>query len=171
MEVIDLSDLFNTRSQAEDFSARLELVAKEIFETGFNPEKALLSQFGITKKETFMNLLRNNNVNAESRLAIKEFIDKIQAKIASLPVMSMVLAFEPTDETLQAFSRWFILNTKKQVLFDIKIDKTIIGGAAILSNGKYLDYSIKPTFEKVMTNTLLGHRTPRKVNSVSNLAK
>jgi F0F1-type ATP synthase delta subunit len=150
MEELDLSDLFNTKSQAQDFSQRLESISSKIFETSFNPETALLEYFGIEKKETFMNLLRDNKVNAGSRLAIKEFIDKIQQKIASLPVLSMVLAFEPHEETLEAFSRWFIINTKKQMLFEIKVDKSLIGGAAILSNGKYLDFSIKPAFEKVI---------------------
>ena len=77
METIDLSDLFNTRAQAEDFSARLAIILKQAFATGFNPEKALLEQFGISKKEAFMTMLRNNNINPESRLAIKEFIEKM----------------------------------------------------------------------------------------------
>lgn len=162
METIDLSDLFNTRAQAEDFSARLAIILKQAFATGFNPEKALLEQFGISKKEAFMTMLRNNNINPESRLAIKEFIEKIQAKIATLPTISLVLAFEPNEETLQSLSRWFILNTNKQVLFEIKVDKSIIGGASILSGGKYLDYTIKPNFEKMMNLTLYGRSIPPK---------
>ncbi len=162
METIDLSDLFNTRAQAEDFSARLAIILKQAFATGFNPEKALLEQFGISKKEAFMTMLRNNNINPESRLAIKEFIEKIQAKIATLPTISLVLAFEPKEETLQSLSRWFILNTNKQVLFEIKVDKSIIGGASILSGGKYLDYTIKPNFEKMMNLTLYGRSIPPK---------
>lgn len=166
MEALDLSDFFNTKSQAEDFSARLGLVAKEAFETGFNPEKSLLEHFGIEKKEAFMVLMRNNNINPESRLSIKEFIDKIQSKVQSMQVMSMVFAFEPTNKTLQTLSRWFILNTNKQVLFDIKVDKSLLGGAAILSNGKFLDYSVRPLFEKIADQTLFGRRAPQKINSV-----
>ncbi len=163
METIDLSDLFNTKSQAEDFSARLTLIAKEAFATGFNPEKSLLNHFGLEKREAFMTLMRNNNVNPESRLSIKEFIDKVQQKILSLQVISMVFAFEPTDKTLQSLSRWFVLNTSKQVLFDIRIDKSIVGGAAILSNGKYLDYSIRPILEKKTNETLFGRPNPPKI--------
>lgn len=146
METIDLSDLFHTKAQADDFSARLAEIAKKLFETSFNPENALLEHFGIKKKDTFMILLRNNNVNPESRLAIKEFIEKIQQKISSLSVLSIILAFEPNEQTLRALSSWFVLNTKKQVLFDISVDRGLIGGAAIYSNGKYLDFSIRSTF-------------------------
>ena len=99
METLDLSELFNTKMQAQDFSSRMAIVVKKVFETGFTPESALLEQFGITKKDVFMTLLRDNNVNAESRLAIKEFIDKIQEYIASMPIISLTLAFEPSEKT------------------------------------------------------------------------
>lgn len=141
--------MFSTKAQAQDFSSRLEIISQRIFDTDFNPEKALLEQFGIKKKETFMTLLRNSKINAESRLDIKKFIDEIQAKIGSLPVISLILAFEPKEQTLQTLSRWFVLNTNMQVLFEISVDKQLVAGAAILSNGKYLDYSIKPKFEKI----------------------
>ena len=153
MESLDLSELFNTKAQAQDFSSRLAIVVKKVFETGFTPESALLEQFGIEKKDRFMTLMRNNNINAESRIAIKGFIDKIQEHIASLPTLSITLAFEPTERTLQGMSRWFILNTKKQMLFDVKVDPTLIGGAVIQSAGRFLDYSIKPDFERIFKDT------------------
>lgn len=148
METIDLSDLFHTKAQADDFSIRLAAIAKKIFETSFNPESALLEHFGIKKKDVFMTLLRNNNVNPDSRIAIKEFIERIQAKILNLPVLSIILAFEPKEQTLQALSSWFMLNTNKQVLFDISVDPGLIGGVAIYANGKYLDFSIRSAFNK-----------------------
>ena len=155
MDTLDLSALFSTKSQAVDFSQRLAIVVKKVFETSFNPETALLEQFGIEKKEAFMTILRDNKVNAESRLAIKEFIEKVQQKIELMPVISLILAFEPDFATLQGLSQWFILNTQKQVLFDIKIDKSIIGGASIYSNVKYLYFSIRPIFDKIFDDMIV----------------
>jgi hypothetical protein len=148
MENLDFSDFFNTKPEADDFVVRMTIISSKIFETSFNPHVALLEQFGIEKRDAFMKLLLNNQVNAESRKAIKSFIDSMIIKISSLPVMSLVLAFEPKTETLKLLSEWFIVNTKKQVLFDIKVDPGLIGGAAIRSRGKYLDFSIKPVFDK-----------------------
>lgn len=169
METIDLSDLFHTKAQADDFSARLSEIEKKIFETNFNPETALLEHFGIKKKDIFMTLLRNNKVNPESRLAIKEFIEKIQQKISSLSVLSIILAFEPKEETLRALSSWFVLNTNKQVLFDISVDRALIAGAAIYSNGKYLDFSIRSTFFKAATEISImnGLVAPGQKNTAS----
>lgn len=161
-KTVDLSDLFNTRPQAIDFSARLTVILKKIFEKEFNPENVFMEQFGIEKKDKFMTLLRDNNINAQSRLDIKNFIERIQTLIGALPVISLVLAFEPQQKTLQLLSRWFVLNTSKQVLFDIKVDETLIGGAAILSGGKYLDFSIKPEFDKIFAQTFKPQTVPAK---------
>ena len=54
---------------------------------------------------------------------------------------------------LQGLSRWFILNTKKQALFDITVDRNLIGGVAIRAEGKYLDFSIKPDFDRAFRET------------------
>jgi F0F1-type ATP synthase delta subunit len=98
-----------------------------------------------------MTLLRDNNITADIPV-LKEFLTKIQEKIKTLPVLPIVLAFEPKSQTLQALSDWFEMNLKKQVLFDISVDSHLIGGAAITFNGKSRDYSIKPVVEKIMTN-------------------
>jgi F0F1-type ATP synthase delta subunit len=161
-QALDLSDLFNTRPQAVDFSARVTTILKKVFEKEFNPEKVFMEQFGIERKDKFMTLLRDNNINAQSRLDIKNFLERIQTLIATLPVISLVLAFEPNEKTLQMLSRWFVLNTNKQVLFDIKVDNGLIGGAAILSGGKYLDFSIKPEFDKIFAQTFRPQTVPTK---------
>lgn len=163
MDNLDLSSFFNTKPQAQDFSTRLAGIAQKIFETSFNPEAALLDQFGIEKKDDFMVLMRNNNVNGQSRKAIKEFIDAIQSKISSLPVLSIVMAFEPKDKTLRVLSQWFIVNTKKQMLFEIKVDPTIVGGAAMYVGGQYLDYSIKPKFDNIVNEILYGVKSAAPV--------
>ncbi len=160
MESLDLSDLFNTRPQAVDFSARLTIILKKVFEKEFNPEKIFMEQFGIERKDKFMTLMRDNNINPQSRLDIKNFIEKILERISTLPTISMVLAFEPKEHTLQLLSRWFVLNTNKQVLFEIKVDKSLIGGAAILSGGKYLDFSIKPEFDRIFSETFKPQAVP-----------
>jgi F0F1-type ATP synthase delta subunit len=153
METIDLSDFFKTRQQANDFSTRLATVFDHMYQTTFDLEKTLMDQFGIARKDKFMTLLRDNNVTTDVP-TLKVFLTKVQEIIKTLPVVPIVLAFEPKSQTLQALVDWFQMNVKKQVLFDISVDPKLIGGAAITFNGKFGDYSIKPLFEKIMATTL-----------------
>src|SRR5690348_3707858 len=121
MEVLDLSDFCKTKAQANDFIMRLSSISQKLYQTDFSLEQELIMQFGIQKKDAFMSLLRNNNINISSIHALKTFIAKVLEKASSLPVLNITLAFNPDEETLKAFSNWFILNTNKQVLFNITV--------------------------------------------------
>lgn len=154
MDQLDLSTFLVTKAQATDFSTRLLAITDRIYENGFNLERTLLEQFGVQKKDKFITLLRENKINENSNQAIKEFINSIQEKITSMPVLTLTVAFEIKEQTLQALSEWMIINARKQILFDIRIDIHIIGGALIAINGKYFDYSIKSKFDRIINETI-----------------
>lgn len=154
MDTIDLSAFFITKAQAIDFASRLGAVTEKIFQTDFNFEKSFAEQFGVQKKDKFLSLLRTHNITMESHTALKDFLQKIQEVISSLSVVSLVIAFEPSESSLMAISQWFVMNTSKQVLLDITVDPSLIAGAAINYNGRHADFSIKPAFTKLVTEML-----------------
>lgn len=156
MEDFDLSDFFHTRSQATDFSVHLASISEEIYQTGFDLEKTLLKHFGMKKKDKFISLLRNNKINIYVNSELETFFAKIQKRIADLPILSLIVAFEPTEETFKILSDWFLLNIKREVLLDITIDTKILGGATVSFKGKYGDYSIKPKFDQIFQEVLLS---------------
>ncbi len=155
---IDLSHFFQTKLQANDFSARLGTIVEQTYHTDFNLEKALMEQFGIDKKDKFLTLLRENNVGIDTK-SVKDFVTKVQGTITNLQGVPITLAFTPTEKTLQLLSDWFMINLKKQVLFDITVDRKLIAGAAITFNGKYRDFSIKAKFDET-ANRVLTQKTP-----------
>jgi hypothetical protein len=151
---LDLTPFFKTKAQATDFSSRLAGISASVYENNFHLEQALLDEFGITKKDKFMSLLRNNKVNPEKAADLKAFFTKIQETTNTLPILSLTIAFEPKDKNLQALSEWFVMNIKKQMLFEITVDPHVIGGAKINYKGKFLDASVKPIFDKILLDLL-----------------
>lgn len=158
MDQLDLSFFFQTKAQASDFSARLSLIMEKIYNTTFDLEKTLIDQLGLKKKDAFMSLLRENKIDSKNATAIKTFITSLIEYTNKLPVLSLVVAFEPKEKTLQKLSQWSVLNLNKQAIFDITVDPTLIGGAAIDFNGKHMDFSIRPQFDQIVTDAL----TPKK---------
>lgn len=154
MDQIDLSGFFTTKTQAADLSTRLSSISALVYDTGFDLEKILLEQLGIQRKDKFITLLRHNNVPLHSNIAIKDFLEKIQEKIASMPVMTLTIAFEPTEKTLRALSEWFLVNTNRQVLLDFHLDTGLIAGAVISVNGKFYDFSVRPKFNNVLNGVM-----------------
>jgi F0F1-type ATP synthase delta subunit len=156
MEQLDLSDFFTTKPGATDFAARLATLSQLVYETGFNLENSLLEQFGIHKKDKFIELLRDNNVNVESNSALQEFMTKVCNKATSLPAVLLTLSFEPNETILREISSWFVLNTNRQVLLDIQVDPRLIAGAHITFNGQFRDFSAKAKFDQLLTDFLAG---------------
>lgn len=154
MEFIDLSDFITTKGEANDFLAHLRAISDKLYQTDFNLKKAITDQFGITKSDRFLTLLRDNNINSETLPAVKDFLQKMEEQVASLPVLSITMAFEPSEQTLKALSEWFLVNMKKQMIFDITVDRSLIAGSLITFNGKFTDYSIRPIFQRILQDTV-----------------
>jgi F0F1-type ATP synthase delta subunit len=154
MEIIDLSEFFTTKSQANDFSARLTNIAGKIYEVNFSLEKNLQEELGIRKKDKFLSLLRENKISPESNSALNNFINQLIQTISSLPVATLTLAIEPEEVTLKIISDWFLLNLKKQVLIDIQVDSDLIAGAIVNYQGRHFNASLKTTFDELYTNSV-----------------
>lgn len=160
MDNIDLTDLFTTKTEANDFLARLTSVSEKFFQTNFELEKELHQHFGVTKTDKLLMILHQNNVPAESLPAVKDFFFILMAKISSLPIMTLTLAFEPQEQTLTAVSEWFFINMHRQMLFEIVVDANIVAGAHIRYNGKFFDFSVRSTFDRILTDYLKRFEHP-----------
>ena len=151
---MDYSDFFKTKSQANDFLQGLAKISEMSYLTNFNLEKAFMDQFGLEKKDKFLSFIRENNLDLQSASNIKAFLTKMQEEVTSLPIMPITIAFEPKDQTLKTLSDWVQVNLKKQVLFEIKVDKNLVAGATITFKGKFKDFSIKEKFTEIIQNSL-----------------
>ena len=146
MENVDLSGFFITRDQMQNFVDGLSSISEGVYEKDFNIEVFLNRHLGILKGSNFLSYLKNNSVNLTDTQGIKLFIDKFIQDVSTLPQVAITIAFEPDDSLLHNLSDWFLSNIKKQAVFDVKIDKSIVAGVIIFYNGKYFDYSVKKTF-------------------------
>lgn len=146
MDVLDLTDFFTTKAEATDFSARLSQISSELYENEINLEESLQKRLGVIKKDNFMSLLRENNIPLDSNSAINKFIEQINENISGLTEATITIAIEPDKEMLISISDWFLRSIKKQVLIEIVVDQSLIGGAIIHYKGKRIDASLKKIF-------------------------
>jgi F0F1-type ATP synthase delta subunit len=147
---IDFSEFFSTKAEANDFQSGLTTVIDKIFQTDFNIEKALSDQFGINTSDRLLAIMRENTINTQSHDNVKTFLTTMQESISKLPILTLTIAFEPQAKTLRSLSEWFLINMKKQVVFDFSVDKKVIAGATLTYNGKFFDFSVKPAFERIL---------------------
>jgi F0F1-type ATP synthase delta subunit len=113
-----------------------------------------MDQFGVAKTDKFMKLLRDNDIHPESNSSLQEWLKILLAKISSLPIVSLTLAFEPDESTTKIISGWFPLNINNQALLNITVQPDLIDGAVVDFNGKHGDFSLKPTFDRILEQVL-----------------
>jgi len=154
MDTIDLSDFFKTKAEAQEFAEQISSVVEKVYENNFNLEHALTEKLGVQKKDKIINMLRDNSVSTESNEEVKEFFGKILDKCSNISTLTITLAFEPDEKTMNILSEWCILNLGKQVVFAVDVDRSLIAGAKIFFNGKYFNFTIKPTFERIISEIL-----------------
>lgn len=154
MNQLDLSYFFTTKAEANVFLTCISAISDMLFQTNFQLETALYDQLGINKKDRFLTLLRENNINTQSLPSIKEFLQVLKEKIIAMPVLSLTIAFEPQQQTLKALSEWILVNTNQQMVFEITVDPRLVAGAIVTHNGNFFDFSIRPTVEKILTKEL-----------------
>lgn len=150
-DIMDLSGFFVTKSQASDFSRGLSNIIDQMYETNFNLENAFAQEFGIDKRDKFMELLHENS---HKNMSLKDFLTSFIEQIKIMPELDIIIAYEPNIETLKAISQWFIISFNKQVLINIKVDRSLIAGAAINFQGKYRDYSFRNQFNEIVNKQL-----------------
>jgi hypothetical protein len=87
--------------------------------------------------------LLKDPVTHENQAIVNKRIDELKDKLRAMRVIQLTLAFQPDEEAIKLFSEWVKKNISPNTLIDLQFDKTIVGGALIISEGQYKDYSVR----------------------------
>lgn len=82
-------------------------------------------------------------VTHENQSAVNKKVEELKANLRSLHIIQLTLAFQPDDNAINLFSEWVKKNINTNTIIDMQFDKTIVGGALIISDGQYKDYSVR----------------------------
>ena len=138
--------LSNIRTKSE--SGQVIACLDEISFSLFSAKEDSLKQeyFAHLHKEladSLNELLGQEPVNDANREKIKRLIHDLQEQVKKCKIVQMTIAFQPDEATLSTFSSWIKEHVGKDFVLDVHLDRTIIGGAVIVANGLYKDFSLK----------------------------
>lgn len=83
---------------------------------------------------------------------IKEFFQKLQEAVSRLPLVRLTFAFSPSPKILETTSDWAKNTFGHDAILDIEIDEKILGGAIVVYEGIYKDFSLKNRIQKVFND-------------------
>lgn len=132
-----------TKESLDLFKEEIELLLKSLYKSERQNFNSVLSN----KVRAFVvEFIRNKTASGDFNLEgyLRELIDRAQ----ELPTITLFLAFEPSENTLDHFYSFISSACRQPVLLEVNYDPTIIGGVVIIYKGEYRDFSFRKIFEK-----------------------
>lgn len=139
----DILKAIRTKSDAEEVLAALESFSANLFVTKEQTNHDYFSRLHPELAKALEETLTKEPLTQANREIIKEKLREIRDAIEQCKTIQMTVAFHPDEQALSAFSSWVKTNAGKDFLIDMQFDRTIIGGALIVANGLYKDYSMR----------------------------
>ena len=87
---------------------------------------------------------------AEQPETIRELLADLKNAVNKFKTVKIDLAFEPTNEVIDQLNFWVDEKLGLEVVLDIGYEKTLIGGARIIFEGRYGDFSVAKYLEDIL---------------------
>jgi len=138
-----LNTILTSTYTMQDLRHRIRIL-KSYLET-----KYFGGKFDFTPEDNiWLNSLGHDFYNNFSKENLYQTFQELEKKTANLNPLIIYLSFEPGITQIEAIHNWFRKNISQNILFDIKIDHELIGGAALVYKGIYRDYSLKAKIQE-----------------------
>lgn len=99
-------------------------------------------------RETFL----KNNLDINNGNMVDSFFGTLKSLLKKLKVIKLVLAFAPTRKTIANIHNFVKDAIGVGYILDIEAQEDVLGGAIIMFNGRYSDFTLKKTIEDTFAN-------------------
>lgn len=141
----EIFKLTKTKQDLDFLDQEIDLISEALF-------KKEIKEF--IKKEirvSTIEALRKDFPDFETNpLSIKDNLEKIKQEIGKFKILKLTIAFEPTEEILGNILDFVRANFGEQIVLDYEVDKNILGGAVVVYEGFYEDYSLGKVLEETL---------------------
>lgn len=160
----DILREIRTKEEAELLKEELENLISGIYEK----QRDFLLLMQDTLRAKTYELLGPRLTQIEDKEA---FLRGLISKLEEIPRVTLILAFEPSLSAIKKFHSFVSEACKKTVFLDIGLESRIIGGAILIYEGKFRDFSFRRIFEQEFEKSreefirILEKENPQKSSS------
>lgn len=134
--------LIRTAGEKEELISLAEKLIEETYKEKFEGVSEYSSN--LSKKIWEVISLEISSIGiSNNRRKIEKYLNSLLEKTRNINSLKLTIAISPTPELITALSNWVEINLSEKIIFDIKVDPEIIGGAIITSDsGEFADFSL-----------------------------
>jgi F0F1-type ATP synthase delta subunit len=130
-----------TTDSAEVFKGELRILLKSLYLGSDEFGSVLKNRVRSYLSEYIINKLSVEDIDIEKLL--KDLIEETE----NTPSVRLIIAYEPSEDAIDRFYSFITSACQRHIFLDIGYSPDIIGGAVIIYEGKYRDFSFKYVFE------------------------
>lgn len=144
----DLITSLKTTRDVDNLSSEIDMLISALFRSEkVSLEKALTSTSEDSAKKITEAFLKNN-LDMTDKDQVSDFLDTLKSLIKKFKVIKLILAFDPTRQTIENIAEFVSENIGIGYILDVEIDESVLGGAVVMFNGKYNDFTLKKNIEE-----------------------
>lgn len=136
-----------------DYIRQIEMM---LFNAHINLQEQLAVILPHDVKERYLQAIHSSGINLQDSRGVQLFLADLKNKMKVMPVMGLVLSYLPNEKDLRNYASFLFTNLGMQVIFDVKLDSSLIGGCLIEFNGRIADYSVSKTLDEYVMRSLVN---------------
>ncbi len=148
----ELINSIKTTKEADDFSLEISALKARLFK----PEKTSfdkgLKGISLTTGRKIAEIYTKNNLNINDKEFTSGFLENLTNLMKEFKIIKLILSFDPAPKTIEKIHNFVKDTIGNGYILDIEVAENIIGGAIVIFNGKYNDFSLKKTLEQIFAN-------------------
>lgn len=143
----DLITSLRTTQEVADFITEIDTLMLAFYKSAKPSFKKALDSISTDSARKIMQVFDKNKLDINDKDVVVDFFETLKKLMKKFKVIKLVLAFDPTLKTIAN-----IHNIIKDIIgigyvLDIEVSAEILGGAIVIFNGKYNDFSLKKKIE------------------------
>lgn len=134
------------KSDADQLLACADAVSACLYNTKEGDYKKVIDK---SLNADFAQVLKNALDEIPDASKINEFLISLKNEVQKLKVIKLTIAFSPTIDSIKTISAFIKEKFGEGFIMEIEQDPEILGGAIIVLDGKYQDFSLKKQLNEV----------------------
>lgn len=142
MTQLDLITSLKTTQEVADFVSEIDTLMLE----------KTLDSISVDSAKKIRQVFSENNLDLNDKDAAAGFFETLKGLLKNLKIIKLVLAFAPTQKTIENIYNFAKDTIGIGYILDIEVSQDILGGAIVMFDGKYNDFTLRKGVEEVFAN-------------------
>jgi len=147
----DLITSLKTTREVTDFVSEIDTLMNTFFKSNKPSIEKTLTSISTDSARKIMQVFSKNSLDINDRDVVTGFFETLKDLLEKLKVIKLVLAFDPTFKTITNIHNFVKDTVGIGYVLDIEISEDVLGGAIVMFNGKYNDFTLKKRVEDAFT--------------------